>query len=117
VGAVITDVCILVAYRNHTLQFGNASTQQVTVESETTTASPFDGINLTSVPKSSQTRSGMAKTSDVSLEAQSMSRVSLLVIMNGVLYALLLSGVAINFPSGVIVAMIYFPLFLICLSR
>lgn len=116
-GALIVDACKAVAYRNHTLALHVP--QQSPADGEGTT-SPLRGIHLSSFSKTAQSTLQHQKSNTTSsdvLEAKSVSHVSVLVIVNGILYALLLSGVAINFPSGVIVGFLYFPLYLLGLLR
>jgi len=111
VGAVIMQVCVVVAYRNHTLCF----TRETSAPSLASlpTLSPLRGISLWSSATTNRQNSQERRPSAAaSLAARDVTVLSRLVVVNGVLYSLLLSSVAINFPSGLIVGFVYFPLYL-----
>ena len=113
IGAATTDVCIFISYRNHTLEFRDASAKQHS-NGRNEASSPLAAINLTSGGQSAMhTSASPPKSSD----DKSASTIGTLVILNGIAYGLLLSAVAVNFPSGIIVALIYFPLYLMCVAR
>ena len=106
------QACVVVAYRNHTVHFQHTPGDTLLVEGNKTSSPLQPHSSSRDSVKNASCRPAISSE----LDTRSLTLTFRLIIANSIVYSFLLSSVAINFPSGLIVGFLYFPLYLMSVS-